>query len=117
MTDREIIRKKIERRRDKNLETNNPLFAAMADEDIEILSLIDSMPHKRVWHKGKEEPKDGSKVILCQIGDETFSVFTMEYHSNDRNFHVTSPLGNDYIVSLDYPKIRWAYPEDLLPSK
>ena len=70
-----------------------------------------------VWHDGKEEPKDKSKVILFQVGDKTKTVWTMEYHKEDKKFHVTSPLGNDYIVGLDWPNIRWAYPGDILPNK
>lgn len=72
---------------------------------------------KKAWHRGSEEPKDNSKVIVCQVDDKTQTVLTMEYHSSDKYFHLLSPLGNDYTVSLNYPKVRWAYPENLLPIK
>lgn len=39
----ELIRHEIEKRRDHNLAIGNPLFAAMAKEDIELLSFIDSL--------------------------------------------------------------------------
>ena len=67
------------------------------------------------WHDSSEEPKDNSKVILCQVDDKTQSVLKMKYNSSDKNFHLTSPLGNDYSIPLNYPKLRWAYPEDILP--
>ena len=82
-----------------------------------ILFLIDNMPVNKVWHDEKEEPEDKSKAVVCQIGDKSQTVFTFEYNKSDRNFHYTGPLGCEYLVGLDWPGIRWAYPEDLLPTK
>lgn len=124
MTDKEKIRTRIE-----ELRKVTPFTTALTESKAEnwvagrefalvsIEVFLDSLPEKQVWHKGDEEPRDNAKVILCQVCDKTRSVFTMEYHSNEKNFHVISPLGNDYVVGLDYPQIRWAYPEDLLPIK
>lgn len=70
-----------------------------------------------VWHDSSEEPKDGAKCIVCQLGDETQTVYTLTYQCGDKNFHITGPLGCEYIVGMDWPGIRWAYPEDLLPIK
>ena len=44
----ELIRHKIEKRRDHNLAIGNPLFAAMAEEDIELLLFINSMQEETV---------------------------------------------------------------------
>lgn len=44
----ELIRHEIEKRRVHNLAIGNPLFAAMAEEDIEILSFINSMQEEPV---------------------------------------------------------------------
>ena len=44
----ELIRHEIEKRRDHNLAIGNPLFAAMAEEDIELLLFIDSMQEEPV---------------------------------------------------------------------
>lgn len=44
----ELIRHEIEKRRDHNLAIGNPLFAAMAEEDIELLLFIDSMQKESV---------------------------------------------------------------------
>lgn len=111
MTDKEIIRKEIER------------WMGLCPEHGSVLGklcdFIDSMQKElgsKVWHDGNEEPKDMSKTIICQIGDKSKTVYTMEYHASDKNFHITSPLGNDYIIGIDYPGLRWAYPEDLLPN-
>ena len=52
----ELIRHEIEKRRDHNLAIGNPLFAAMAEEDIELLLFIDSM---------QEEPKPKFKIGDC----------------------------------------------------
>lgn len=70
-----------------------------------------------VWHTGDEEPKDNSKCIVCWFRDETKTIFTFEYHSCDRYFHVTGPLGVEHTIGLGCPGLRWAYPEDLLPNK
>ena len=48
----ELIRHEIEKRRDHNLAIGNPLFAAMAEEDIELLCFINSLEVKEV----QEEP-------------------------------------------------------------
>ena len=83
----------------------------------ELLSFIDSMPKENVWRKNDEEPEDKSKAVVCQLGDKSQTVFTLEYNKSDKNFHLTGPLGCEYLVGLDWPGIRWAYPEDLLPTK
>lgn len=54
----EMIRHEIERRKDHNLEIGNPLFEAMAEEDIEILSFINSM---------QEEPVNEDLAKAAQI--------------------------------------------------
>lgn len=82
-----------------------------------VLFIIDSLPEKQIWHEGNEEPKDNSKAIVCQTSDNSKTVLTMEYHKSDKLFHIKSPLGNDYSIGLNYPHLRWAYPEDLLPNK
>ena len=107
----------IQHRQKKEIEESNIMRETREATLRNVIFLIDNMPEKRVWNKGDEEPKDNSKVIICQIGDETQSVLTMEYHCSDKQFHVTSPLGNDYTIALKYPKVRWAYPEDILPNK
>ena len=48
----ELIRHEIEKRRIHNLAIGNPLFTAMAEEDIELLCFIDSLEVKEV----QEEP-------------------------------------------------------------
>lgn len=48
MNKAELIRHEIEKRRVHNLAIGNPLFAAMAEEDIELLSFIDSMQEEPV---------------------------------------------------------------------
>ena len=44
----ELIRHKIEKRKEHNLAIGNPLFAAMAEEDIELLCFIDSLQEEPV---------------------------------------------------------------------
>lgn len=44
----ELIRHEIEKRRDHNLAIGNPLFVAMAEEDIELLCFIDTLEVKEV---------------------------------------------------------------------
>ena len=44
----EFIRHKIEKRKEHNLAIGNPLFAAMAEEDIELLCFIDSLQEEPV---------------------------------------------------------------------
>ncbi len=44
----ELIRHEIEKRRIHNLAIGNPLFTAMAEEDIELLCFIDSLEVKEV---------------------------------------------------------------------
>lgn len=63
----ELIRHEIEKRRDHNLAIGNPLFAAMAEEDIELLLFIDSMqeePVSEVWHDASEEPNDMGHCLI-----------------------------------------------------
>ena len=72
MNKAELIRHEIEKRRDHNLAIGNPLFSAMAEEDIELLCFIDSLQEEPVseeleeaarkqlmadiWHKESEHP-------------------------------------------------------------
>lgn len=51
----ELIRHEIEKRKDHNLAIGNPLFAAMAEEDIELLSFIDSMQEEPIAPKVLED--------------------------------------------------------------
>lgn len=125
MTDKEIIRAEIERCENICNEfiithTNTiELGIAKVKKRIcqHLKSFVDSLPEKQIWHEGNEEPKDNSKAIVCQTNDNSKTVLTMEYHKSDKLFHIKSPLGNDYPVGLNYPHLRWAYPEDLLPNK
>ena len=55
----ELIRHEIEKRRIHNLAIGNPLFTAMAEEDIELLCFIDSL---------QEEPSEFDAAI--QEGDD-----------------------------------------------
>ena len=67
----ELIRHKIEKRRDHNLAIGNPLFAAMAEEDIELLSFIDSMqeePKKCMYSKDDFTNED--RKVLCDDCEE-----------------------------------------------
>jgi len=48
MNKAELIRHEIEKRRVHNLAIGNPLFAAMAEEDIELLCFIDSLQEEPV---------------------------------------------------------------------
>lgn len=50
----ELIRHEIEKRRIHNLAIGNPLFTAMAEEDIELLCFIDSL---------QEEPSEFDAAI------------------------------------------------------
>lgn len=61
----ELIRHEIEKRRDHNLAIGNPLFAAMAEEDIELLSFIDSLQGEPVSEDLEEEAarKQTDKIL------------------------------------------------------
>ena len=54
----ELIRHEIEKRRDHNLAIGNPLFAAMAEEDIELLCFIDSLQEEPVSKNLEEAAKN-----------------------------------------------------------
>lgn len=109
----ELIRHEIEKRRDHNLAIGNPLFATMAEEDIELLLFIDSLqeePTTSVWHSAKdEEPIKGRKIIVltsvCNIADKNIS-FTGEY------------IGNGFVQTFNAKEYmnswaKWAYIDDL----
>jgi len=64
----ELIRHEIEKRRDHNLAIGNPLFAAMAEEDIELLCFIDSLQEESV-----------SKDLEKELSYEDYMGFFNEY--------------------------------------
>lgn len=57
MNKAELIRHEIEKRRDHNLAIGNPLFVAMAEEDIELLLFIDSLQEEPVSEELDEAAK------------------------------------------------------------
>ena len=118
MTDRELLEKvraEIERLHELHRGGAGDCYYRLALRTV--LHYIDSMPKGNVWRKNDEEPEDKSKAVVCQLRDKTQSVITMEYNKRDKNFHIKGPLGCEYLVGLDWPGIRWAYPEELLPTK
>ena len=60
MNKAELIRHEIEKRRVHNLAIGNPLFSAMAEEDIELLCFIDTLEVKEV------DLEDSVKETLAQ---------------------------------------------------
>jgi hypothetical protein len=67
MTDKNKIIALIQRRKEHNLDIGNPLFAAMAEEDIEILSEIDSLPVEPKFMVG-QVVRSSNGTILKIIG-------------------------------------------------
>ena len=104
----ELIRHEIEKRRDHNLAIGNPLFAAMAEEDIELLSFIDSLqkePTKSVWHDArKEEPKPLERYVFVSdiIAPTISGTFTRPSQAIPWCEYVET-----------YSIVKWAYVDDL----
>ena len=121
MTDKEIFKVELDRLKEETTiglyEWENGVEHGRMEVINALYKFLDSISEQQVWHDGKEEPEDKSKAVVYQLGDKTHFVFTMEYNKSDKNFHITEPLGCEYLVGLDWPGIRWAYPEDLLPTK
>jgi len=81
----ELIRHEIEKRRDHNLAIGNPLFAAMAEEDIELLSFIDSMQKEPVIEDlEKEINKEILKLHTAPCYDElkAFALHFIEWQKH-----------------------------------
>ena len=64
MNKAELIRHEIEKRKEHNLAIGNPLFSAMAEEDIELLSFIDSLQENSVSEELEEAEKEWLKPQL-----------------------------------------------------
>lgn len=75
MNKAELIRHEIEKRRDHNLAIGNPLFAAMAEEDIELLSFIDSMQEEPVSEGLEEAAIESFKQIVDSDKNSFFEIF------------------------------------------
>ena len=74
----ELIRHEIEKRRNHNLAIGNPLFSAMAEEDIELLCFIDSLQEEPVSDDLEKAAKDYSNNldnIYGSIGEQTRNAF------------------------------------------
>ena len=78
MNKAELIRHEIEKRKVHNLAIGNPLFAAMAEEDIELLSFIDSM---------QEEPVSGElEEAAKKYGNKEHPMTTTGANDSAHNF-------------------------------
>lgn len=76
MNKAELIRHEIEKRRDHNLAIGNPLFAVMAEEDIELLSFIDCM-------FTKDNYTDKDRMVLCEDCKEKCEYSKKEEHVSE----------------------------------
>lgn len=106
MNKAELIRHEIEKRRDHNLAIGNPLFAAMAEEDIELLSFIDSLQEETesIWHDANQQPTMYRKYLV-RYSDGRVSG---SWERHDDGFIPWKDVVKEHGFT------HWCYSEDLL---
>ena len=117
MNKAELIRHEIEKRRVHNLAIGNPLFAAMAEEDIELLCFIDSLQEEPV-SEDLEEAID--TYLKSYWGGEKekqewpFLKKTVIYFAKWQKEHLWKPADGDDLPEIDREVIALTqpYPND-----
>ena len=100
MNKAELIRHEIEKRRVHNLAIGNPLFSAMAEEDIELLCFIDSL---------QEEPvSDELEKVVEEIVDPTvLNAYGVKEIANRLRRTMIEPVSED----LEEASKEWLRPQ------
>ena len=121
----ELIRHEIEKRRAHNLAIGNPLFAAMAEEDIELLFFIDSMQEEPVrgdFEMALAEMIDNAQkrvvepwVVAAQWKDELVKLAKSEEPISEE----LNEAAIDYAESVDYrgfSNAPWNFVQDVFKA-
>ena len=101
MTDKEIIRAEIEKRRNKHSRAKRTESAL---EDNYLLSFIDSMPNNSLWHDAKEPPEMYRKYFARYSDGKVNG----SWERHDEGFIPWKDVVKEHHIT------HWCYVEDLL---
>lgn len=113
LIDKDAVVAEIERRMDENSGKQTlPQYFGMVEEDLNILSFIDTLEVKDVWKDNFELPQENVPIIACCIGGTLviqgiFKIINKGYKSE--TYRISS-YGWDVVK-------KWAYMKDLFPYR